>query len=327
MKNIAIIGAGITGISLANMLKGKVNLSIFEKSRGLGGRMATRRANPYQFNHGTQYFKIENKEFKDFLYPLIKNKIIKPWKVNRIEVFNKEVIKKVKIINNKYYTPVNKMNSVVKYLARNNFFIKLLCKIEKIEKKNDKWFIFDTDFTSYGPYDWLFFTIPPNQVIDIIYKNFRFLDCIKKISMRSCYSVMLGFDEIKSFDFDIALFKDEDIHSMSIYKKYKTNKEYSSIIINSSYNFAEQNINSCKDKISDYLIKQVSDSLKYELNNFVHTSIHFWKYAMLEKRNNLGSLLDEEKKVVVCGDWCTNGKVEGAFLSAKDATRKFFKYI
>ena len=66
MKNIAIIGAGIAGISLANLLQKKVNLTVFEKSRGVGGRMATRRAAPYQFNHGAQYFKIANKAFKDF---------------------------------------------------------------------------------------------------------------------------------------------------------------------------------------------------------------------------------------------------------------------
>ena len=54
---------------------------MFEKSRGVGGRMATRRAEPYQFNHGAQYFKIENKEFKNFLQPLIQNKIIKHLKL------------------------------------------------------------------------------------------------------------------------------------------------------------------------------------------------------------------------------------------------------
>ena len=41
--NIAIIGAGISGLSLANMLNGIANVKIFEKSRGLGGRIATRR--------------------------------------------------------------------------------------------------------------------------------------------------------------------------------------------------------------------------------------------------------------------------------------------
>ena len=48
---------------------------------------------------------------------------------------------------------------------------------------------------------------------------------------------------------------------------------------------------------------------------------------MSEKNNNLGSLLDKDLKVIVCGDWCMNGKVEGGFLSAKDAAKKLLKYI
>ena len=327
MKNVAVIGAGITGISLANLLQKKVNLTVFEKSRGVGGRMATRRAEPYQFNHGAQYFKIENKEFKNFLQPLIQNNIIKQMEANHIEILNKEVIKKIKTYNKIYYTAESKMNSVVKYLINNNFFIKLLCKIEKTIKENDKWFIIDSDKVSYGPDDWLLITIPPYQALEILYNNFKYLDIIKKIKMRSCYSLMLGFNKVKEFDFDTVLFLDEDVQWLTITKKILENKKYYNLLINSSYNFAEKNINCSKDKISDYLIKQVSDILKCELNNYEHKALHFWKYAMSKENNNLGSLLDEDLKVIVCGDWCMNGKVEGGFLSAKDATNKILKYI
>ena len=327
MKNVAVIGAGITGITLANLLQKKFNLTVFEKSRGVGGRMATRRAEPYQFNHGAQYFKIENKEFKDFLQPLILNKVIKPLEANQIEILNKEVIKRTKIYNKQYFTAESKMNSVVKYLINNNFSIKLLCKIEKIIKENDKWFVIDSGQVSFGPYDWLIITIPPNQAKEILYNNFKFLDIIKKIKMRSCYSLMLGFDKFDEFDFDTALFLEEDVQWLSIRKIILENKEYYNLLINSSYNFAEQNINSSKDKISNHLIKQVSDILKCKLNNYEHKALHFWKYAMSEKNNNLGSLFDEDLKIIVCGDWCMNGKVEGGFLSAKDAVNKLLKYI
>ena len=327
MKNVAVIGAGITGITLANLLQKKLNLTVFEKSRGVGGRMATRRAEPYQFNHGAQYFKIENNEFKDFLQPLILNKIIKPLEANQIEILNKEVIKRTKIYNKQYFTAESKMNSVVKYLINNNFSIKLLCKIEKIIKENDKWFLIDSGQVSFGPYDWLIITIPPNQAKEILYSNFKFLDILKKIKMRSCYSLMLGFDKFEEFDFDTASFLEEDVQWLSIRKIILEHKEYYNLLINSSYNFAEQNINGSKYKISDHLIKQVSDILKCKLNNYEHKALHFWKYAMTEKNNNLGSLLDEDFKIIVCGDWCMNGKVEGGFLSAKDAVNKLLKYI
>ncbi len=327
MKNVAVIGAGITGITLANLLQKKFNLTVFEKSRGVGGRMATRRAEPYQFNHGAQYFKIENKEFKDFLQPLILNKIIKPLEANQIEILNKEVIKRTKIFNKQYFTAESKMTSIVKYLINNNFSIKLLCKIEKIIKENNKWFVIDSGQVSFGPYDWLIITIPPNQAKEILYSNFKFLDILKKIKMRSCYSLMLGFDKFEEFDFDTALFLEEDVQWLSIRKIILENKEYYNLLINSSYNFAEQNINSSKDKISNHLIKQVSDILKCKLNNYEHKALHFWKYAMSEKNNNLGSLFDEDLKIIVSGDWCMNGKVEGGFLSAKDAVNKLLKYI
>ena len=60
-KNIAIIGAGLSGLIAARELAKNNDVTIFEKARGVGGRMATRRANNlkfdgFNFDHGTQYF-------------------------------------------------------------------------------------------------------------------------------------------------------------------------------------------------------------------------------------------------------------------------------
>jgi len=45
MPKIAIIGAGLSGLILAHSLKEHANITIFEKARGVGGRMSTRYAN------------------------------------------------------------------------------------------------------------------------------------------------------------------------------------------------------------------------------------------------------------------------------------------
>ncbi|MEE2746661.1 MAG: NAD(P)-binding protein, partial [Pseudomonadota bacterium] len=44
MTDIAIIGSGISALTIAHALKDAANVTIFEKSPGTGGRMATRRA-------------------------------------------------------------------------------------------------------------------------------------------------------------------------------------------------------------------------------------------------------------------------------------------
>lgn len=57
---LAIIGAGVTGLAAAHRLHSAVpplEIVVFEKSKAVGGRVATRRFNGATFDHGAQYIK------------------------------------------------------------------------------------------------------------------------------------------------------------------------------------------------------------------------------------------------------------------------------
>ena len=57
MTDLAIIGAGAAGLAAARSLKQHrpdLAITVFEKSRGLGGRVATRRRDGFVFDHGAQ---------------------------------------------------------------------------------------------------------------------------------------------------------------------------------------------------------------------------------------------------------------------------------
>jgi hypothetical protein len=62
-QRIAIIGAGISGLTLAQSLKEYADVVVFDKARGVGGRMNTRYADPFYFDHGTQFFTARSKSF------------------------------------------------------------------------------------------------------------------------------------------------------------------------------------------------------------------------------------------------------------------------
>jgi predicted NAD/FAD-dependent oxidoreductase len=67
---IAIIGAGIAGLTLATLLNQNqpdIDVVHFEKSRGVGGRMATRYTATHSFDHGAQFFTLRTNSFRDFL--------------------------------------------------------------------------------------------------------------------------------------------------------------------------------------------------------------------------------------------------------------------
>ena len=79
MKRIAIIGAGLSGLVLARRLDEVAEVTIFEKSRGVGGRMATRYADDYEFDHGAQFFTARTPAFREFLQPLIRDQVVANW--------------------------------------------------------------------------------------------------------------------------------------------------------------------------------------------------------------------------------------------------------
>ena len=88
MLNIAIIGAGLSGLTAANILNEHAKVTVFDKARGPSGRLATRRAEPYNFDHGCQFFSAKSNTFKELLAPMLRRGVIKCWnaKLSRLKI-------------------------------------------------------------------------------------------------------------------------------------------------------------------------------------------------------------------------------------------------
>ena len=95
MKDFCVVGSGIAGSTIANLLAKKYSLEIFDKARGPGGRASNKRyKNDLSFDHGLQYFSPKSKEFKKFILNLKKNKILKDWSGNHLDFnFKKKKLK------------------------------------------------------------------------------------------------------------------------------------------------------------------------------------------------------------------------------------------
>lgn len=61
---IAIIGSGMAGLSAAHALAAAgLNVQLFDKSRGSGGRMASKRSDAGSLDLGAQYFTARDRRF------------------------------------------------------------------------------------------------------------------------------------------------------------------------------------------------------------------------------------------------------------------------
>lgn len=88
MRHIAVIGAGMAGITAARTLvQAGHRVSVFEKSKGAGGRMATRVTAYGGFDHGAQYFTVRDERFMKALNEVPGTQALcKPWSASSVQV-------------------------------------------------------------------------------------------------------------------------------------------------------------------------------------------------------------------------------------------------
>ena len=114
MKDFCIVGSGISGSTIANLLSKKYTVEIFDKARGPGGRASSRRyKNNLNFDHGLQYFSPKSREFKKFILNLKKKSVLKDWTGKHLDFTFERKEKSLKFIGRKGNSDINK------YLIKN----------------------------------------------------------------------------------------------------------------------------------------------------------------------------------------------------------------
>ncbi|EDX86991.1 FAD dependent oxidoreductase, putative [Synechococcus sp. PCC 7335] len=124
MWDVAIIGAGLTGLTCARQLRAAgLTVCVLDKSRGLGGRMATRRVDaqdygrahrPVRVDHGLRYWQ-PSATIQTLTDELIAADVLRGWNVSAYELHKDDVL--VPIESQPVYVVKAGMSAVAKYLA------------------------------------------------------------------------------------------------------------------------------------------------------------------------------------------------------------------
>jgi renalase len=314
-KNIAVIGAGISGVYVAKELSKIADITVFEKSRGFGGRMSTRTRGDYQFDHGAQYFTARTKSFQQFLEPFARNGIISKWKPKIVGI-EKGGAPKVRNLNpdTPFYVPVPKMSGFCRHLA-SELDVRLQTKIDKIINDGDKLSLYAGD-DFLGQFDWVICAIPSHQVAEIMPECFSYMNEIKNIKMQGCYSLMRGFKPPLDIKWDAASVNGYDISWVAVNSTKPERPTKYSIIAHSTNEWAEDNIEANLEESKLHLMSELSDITGLDLTSADHIDLHRWRYANARKQKGQKAYIDFDNNLAACGDWSIEGKIEAAFNSA-----------
>ena len=193
MSDFCVIGSGISGSTIANLLNKKYQVSLYDKGRGPGGRASFKRIKgKIGFDHGTQYISPKTSEFKNFTNKLIKKKILKKWMGKHIflNLKKKENKKHIKIIGQ------NGNNDICKYLLKKVKY-NYQKEVKKIYYKDKLWFLLFRD-GKVESFKGIVLTCPFPQLIKLS-KNFINSPFIKKkIKMDANITVMIAIKKTKN---------------------------------------------------------------------------------------------------------------------------------
>ena len=320
MSSFCVIGSGISGATIANLLNKKHNVDLYDKARGLGGRSSFKRLDKIRgFDHGTQYFSPKTPEFKKFTKKLIEKKILKIWEGNHkfLSDKKKENKKHVKVIGRKGN------NDISKYLLK-NVRCYFQSELKKINFQNKKWnLIFNNG--EIRNYENLILTCPFPQLKKLSKKYIKNSFIKEKIKMDANITILI---EIKktNLGYSSFLFNDRILGWAGYENSKKRFKSKSDLwTLQSTFNWANKKIN--QNKVLKKTNAKILIDKFFKLTGIKRTKVlfslnHGWKYSSNSKPLKLKRYWNSRLNLGVCADWFNGPRLESGWISANDLYKK-----
>jgi len=299
--DIAIIGAGLAGAVLAQRLrKAGHAVTIFEKSRGAGGRMATRRTDRFAFDHGSPCFTAQSDRFRAYLEPLIAQELVAPWHGRFSGLAAEE-----------RFVAVPAMNGLAKALVA-GATLRTQVQVAPIEEPH---VLRDADGNPLGRFDWIVSTAPAPQTAAL------FGDlapvALAQDHMTGAFTTMLGFTEAHDPGWDMAEADDRVIASM-IRNSAKPGRTggTTSFVIHARSDWSQTRIDHASHAVQPLIVDAFTRITGINAGAAAYVTTHRWRYAHANAGMTEGCIFVPEVGLAACGDWCIGGGVEAAFCSA-----------
>lgn len=325
-RKVAIIGAGISGSMAARTLADHgVAVTVFEKSRGVGGRMATRRMeNGSAFDHGAQYFTVRDPRFERYVMTWIEQGLVGLWpdpsrhpsqriaviRQGRIDSWSDEPLR---------YVGLPSMNSVCHHLLRE---VPLMTetRVGSITKVGNQLLLQNDDAQELGHFDRVIISAPAPQAAGLLEGVSDLAGAIRQLSMQPCWAVMAEFAHPITNDWVGAFVHDSWITWIAR-SGTKPGRELATdkVTIHAEADWTAQNFESSKESVVEAALGELFRATSLATQEPFQATAHRWNYALVSPTDRLECCFDRDTGIVVCGDWTGGWRIEGAFLSGISA--------
>ncbi|MDC8771474.1 NAD(P)/FAD-dependent oxidoreductase [Roseateles albus] len=327
-QHVAVIGAGLAGLSCATALQAVGHrVTVFDKSRGVAGRMSTRRGEGWACDHGAQYFTARDSAFVAELARWRQAGVAAVWSP-RLAVFGEAGQHRQDGALQRFVgTP--HMTAPAQWLAGNLAqAVRLGQPIEAILPAAKGWRLQSGGAALDDVFDAVLLALPAPQAAALLQ------GCAPELAhqaaavrMRASWAVMLTYEQALDLGFDAGFVNAGPLRWLARNSSKPGRMGAESWLLHARAEWSEANLQTPPEQVAAEL-QQAFKALGGVVSE--RWTAHRWLYAdiapnptgVAEPGSAGPAIWDARLSLGLCGDWLGGGKVEGAWLSGQAAARR-----
>ncbi|MBJ7417856.1 MAG: FAD-dependent oxidoreductase [Niveispirillum sp.] len=311
---IAIIGAGVAGLTAARLLSQTMPVQLFEAAAVPGGRLATCQIEGHSFDHGAQFFTPRHPRFLAEVRRLQEQDLVVPWLARFVEIREGHITTRRQWnAESAHYVGTSGMAAIAAAWS-DELDLHLGRRVTGLRHTTDGVYLFMDKGADQGPFEFVILALPPRTTADLLPAGSCLQHVVNAPLMKGCFALMLGMESLEDVGFDAAIVKDAVISWISVTESRPGHRGPPGIVALASNAWADAH----HDADHNYIQAKLTEALYCLFGRQLHplvTGLHHWPQANSGPVRNNGPLLDPVHHIALCGDWTRQGRVEAAFLS------------
>lgn len=298
-RTIAVIGAGMAGLSCAHRLAAAGFAPvIFDKGRGVGGRLATRRTSEgLQFDHGAQYVTARKDGFRELLAAMRRTGMGDVWADGACS---------------KRFVGTPGMSALAKYLAE-GLDVRANVEIRNVSESAAGWII--TTGTEKLRFQRVAITVPAQQAAVLLGPTHALAADLKAVEINPCLTLMAAFGPGQPEPFVTRRDPEDPLSWIALNSAKPARPTPACWVAQAGPEWSAAHLEAAPAVIAQQMLRLLCDRLGADPTAARHAVAHRWRYANVAKPLGRPFLRDGTGRLYLGGDWCLEARVEAAWTS------------
>jgi predicted NAD/FAD-dependent oxidoreductase len=306
--DIAIIGAGIAGLSAARaLMDAGISPVIFDKGRGIGGRVATRRVTlqagaALQFDHGAQFATAKGAGFASALDRLRASGHAAVWDTRLEGSARSQII------------GVPAMSALARGLGQGAQVVQNAAVLA-LQQMGTQWRIAMGDGTSVYARRVLL-TVPAPQLGALLGADHPLALGVQHVQMQPCLTLMVAARG-PAAPFTAQRLPDDDRAwiAQDSTKAGRSTAGYTTWVAQAGLRFSTQHLEKSAEEMAAIMLPLLRARVGIGAQDVVYSAAHRWRYARVGTPLGRAFLRDADGGLYIGGDWCLGARIEAAWDS------------